>query len=107
MKVDVDPQVKHFPFATKEVLRTCARTPAVATVFDVNSIGDGTYDVVVIDADEVGDDTLVLELVVSSGLHRGEIVRVNARGLGRTWVDVLGVAGTLVVTDGRPRVALD
>ena len=68
---------------------------------------DGTYDVIVIDAEQGADDTLVLELTVTSGSRRGEIVHVHARGLRRSWVDLLGTPATLTVTDGRPRVTLE
>jgi hypothetical protein len=49
----------------------------------------------------------MLELTVTSGAHRGEIVHVNARGLHRSWIDLLGTPATLNVTDGRPRVTLE
>jgi hypothetical protein len=107
MKVDVSAQVKHFPFATREVISSCAQTLSAATVFVMNPLDDGTYDVIVIDVVEGADDALVLELTVTSGAHRGEIVHVNARGLHRSWVDLLGTPATLNVTDGRPRVTLE
>jgi hypothetical protein len=86
---------------------TCARTCAVATVLVMCDINDGTYEVVVIEAVEHSDDALALELVISSGAHRGDIVRVIARGLGRAWSDVLGLPAVLTVSDGRPRITLE
>jgi hypothetical protein len=107
MKDDVSAQVKHFPFATREVLRTCVKTPAAATVFDVNGLDDGTYDVIVIDARAVDDDAIALELAVTPAGRRDEVVRVRARGVPRSWVELIGASMTPNVTHGRPRVTLD
>ena len=107
MKDDVKPQVKHFPFATREVLRSCVRTPAAIRVLDVQGLDDGTYDVIVIDAHAVEDDAIALELAVTSGAHRGDVVHLRARGLQRSWVELIGMPMMLNVTHGRPRVTLE
>jgi hypothetical protein len=67
-------------------------------------LDDGTYDVVVIDAREGHEEILHLELAVTSGEHRGEVVTVAARGLRRRALDLLGTPATLVVTDGEPHI---
>ena len=107
MKVDESAQVKHFPFSTRRLIASCIETLAAATVFEMDPLGDGDYDVIVVDVEAGADDALVLDLMVTSGARRGEIVRVHARGLDRGWVELLGVPATLTVTDGRPRVTLD
>ena len=70
------------------------------------AIEDGSYDVVVIEALEVGDESLLIELVITSGAHRGELVRVHAHSLDVTWVDLLGTPATLTVSHGQPRISL-
>lgn len=68
---------------------------------------DGSYDVIVVDADHGDDATLVLELAIAAGEHKGEVVTVTAAGLDRDPLDVLAVPATLVVEDGRPTVTLE
>jgi hypothetical protein len=69
---------------------------------------DGTYDVIVVDA-EPGEaaGTVLVDLAIAAGDHRGEIVTVTAAGLGRDPLDLLAVPGTLVVTDGEPDLLLE
>jgi len=73
----------------------------------VRDIDYGTYDVVVLEADDIGDDTLALSLLITSGDLRGEIVCVNAHRWGVSWVDALGAPATLTIAGGRPHVVLD
>jgi len=68
---------------------------------------DGTYDVMVVDAQERDDGVIALELAVSSGPHRGDVVALTATNLRRSWMDLLAAPGTLVVSDGEPRFTVD
>lgn len=70
---------------------------------------DGTYDVIVVDAVEIADvpDGLRLEVTILAGEHKGEVVSVQAIGLGVNEMDALGTPGTLTVYDGAPAVALE
>jgi len=86
-------------------------------------LDDGDYDALVIDAEEADGDaphddrgaggtgprpaTVVLELTLVAGPHKGHVVRVRASGLGRPALDLLGLPATLHVIDGQPSVALD
>lgn len=76
---------------------------------------DGIYDAFVVWAESVADDELSLELAVTVGAHKGEVVsirmrhpRAPARGaFGRGASDPFAVVGLpcrLVVEDGQPRV---
>lgn len=72
---------------------------------------DGTYDVVVVDADHA-DPTdeaagVRVELTVLAGPHKGEMVTLVAAGLRRDPLDLLAAPGTLVVEGGTPRLALE
>ena len=69
-------------------------------------LDDGTYDVVVVDADTEGD-VAALELTIIAGRHKGELVTVRAVGLRGESYELLGVPGTLVVTNGEPSVRLE
>ena len=83
-------------------------------------IPDGRHDVLVVDAqtDEMG--SVHLELAVTTGPNKGDVVRlvmtaapgsggepVPGGGASRDPIDLLGLPGTLVVEDGRPRLTLD
>lgn len=71
-------------------------------------LDDGTYEAIVVDADAgAGVDEVALELAVAAGAHRGEVVSVTARGLGREPLDLLAVPATLVVLGGEPTVTLE
>jgi hypothetical protein len=68
---------------------------------------DGSYDVIVVDAERLDGDAAVkavrLDLTVLGGDHKGEVVTVRATGLTiHDPLDLLGVPGTLVVSDGKP-----
>jgi hypothetical protein len=70
-------------------------------------LADGAYDVIVVDAEAVGDDAVRLDLTVLAGDHKGEVVSMLASGLRLDPIDVLGVPGTLTVVGGEPSVALE
>lgn len=69
---------------------------------------DGTYDVMVVDAEPTGDDDgLRLDITVLAGAHKGEVVTITATGLGVWDVDALGMPGTLTVSAGEPSFVID
>src|SRR3546814_11037076 len=68
---------------------------------------DGTYDVIVVDAEAEGDDGLRLELTLLDGPHKGEVVSLRATGSGVDELDALGTPGPLTVTAGAPSVGLE
>ena len=74
-------------------------------------LDDGTYDVVVVDAD-LADPTdptagVRVELTILAGEHKGEVLALTASGLRRDPLDLLAAPGTLVVEGGSPRLALE
>lgn len=73
---------------------------------------DGVYDVFVVDVEEAADDgsgsaALLVDLTIVAGDHKGEVVSVRATGLRGTPVDLIGLPGTMTVTDGRPSISID
>jgi len=73
----------------------------------MSGLDDGNYEVVVVEADQREDGSIVLALVVSTGPHRGDVVTLSATGLGRSWIELLAAPGTLSVTAGQPSLRLD
>lgn len=73
----------------------------------VAPLPDGTYSAFIVDADAVADDVLALDVTITSGPHRGELLTVRATGLTRRDpVHLLGQPCELIVTDGAPRIVL-
>jgi hypothetical protein len=73
----------------------------------VSDLADGEYSIFVIDAEEVDDGTVRLEITITAGEHKGEVVAVRAAHLTGDPVMMMGLPGTLHVVDGVPRVALE
>ena len=70
-------------------------------------LADGTYEAIVVDADDDAPGAARIELALLAGPHKGELVTVTAHGLDRDSLDLLGVPATLTVLDGEPSVELD
>lgn len=68
---------------------------------------DGTYDVFVVDATDQDGGAVSLDLTVTAGDHKGEVLAVTATGLGRGEIDLLGMPATLVVLGGTPHITID
>jgi hypothetical protein len=73
---------------------------------------DGTYDVIVVDADEADEAEgqpagIRLDVAILAGAHKGEVVSVHASGLAVDPVDALATPGTLTVRAGAPAVTLE
>lgn len=75
------------------------------------TLPDGTYDVVVVDAEETEEGDVRIELTVTLGAHVGRIVTLRRHhprtgpDSARDPLELLGVAGTLRVRHGRPSFA--
>lgn len=63
----------------------------------MHDIAPGTYDGVVVDAEEVGDDALSIEIALTSGEHKGTVVHVRGPRGTRDAVAMLGLPVTLDV----------
>jgi hypothetical protein len=68
---------------------------------------DGRYDAFVIDASQLAEGRMHLELTVLAGDHKGEVVEVAAQGLRGDEIELLGMPATITVTDGVPHVRID
>jgi hypothetical protein len=70
-------------------------------------IEDGTYDAIVVDAHDADDGAVRVELALSSGSHKGDVVAVRGSFGPRDALELLGLPATLVVSEGVPSVTLD
>lgn len=67
---------------------------------------DGTHDAIVVDA-ERDDDSMRLELVITTGPYKGEVVAVRMSNATMDPVNVLGIPARIVVTNNTPHVELE
>ena len=69
---------------------------------------DGRYEALIVDAQADGDDGLLgIEVTITSGTHKGEVVFLRGRVAGRDEIDLLAAPVTLVVSEGQPQLLLD
>lgn len=70
-------------------------------------LSDGAYDVMVVDTRPAADDgSCVLELVISAGEVKGEVMELRVHGLDIDPVELLGLPGVVEVDGGVPRFQL-
>jgi hypothetical protein len=82
-------------------------TSSCATLIFVHALDDGTYDGFIVWAETRENDRVTLEITITTGARKGEVVNVNARAFQHDLVALIGLPCTLVVHDGVPRVELD
>lgn len=70
-------------------------------------LADGSYDALIVDAHTEDDGSVRVEITITTGEHKGEVVNLRGRFPGRDELDLLAAPATLVVRDGQPRVMLD
>jgi hypothetical protein len=67
----------------------------------MSELPDGSYDAMVVDVDvDAHDDIARVELVITSGEHKGFVVPLR----GRVTADVMGLPATITVEQGQVRV---
>jgi hypothetical protein len=70
----------------------------------MNALADGTYDAFIIDAEE-RDNAIALELTITTGTHRGDVVSVVTSDFAtRDPIDLIGLPCILVVTGETLRI---
>jgi hypothetical protein len=65
---------------------------------------DGTYDAFVVWAETRDDGTVALDLTITTGARKGEVLSVRASSVPSDPIDLVALPCTLVVEDTRPRV---
>lgn len=70
-------------------------------------ITDGRYEVFILHAAIVDQNTMSIEMTMVSGDDKGAVVALRGPHLARDPVSLLGLPATLVVDAGVPRVVLD
>ena len=74
----------------------------------MSSLQDGTYSVVVLDVVEGGEGrTARVELAITQGEAKGEVVHISTTMTDRVAIDLLGLPGTLNVLGGEPSLRIE
>ena len=69
-------------------------------------LADGSYDVLVIDAEQRAEGQIACEVTIVGGEHKGDVVTVVAV-LALDPLDLLGLPATLDVSAGEPHLTLE
>ena len=74
----------------------------------MSALEDGVYDVFIVDAEEDASRGLMhLELAITRGERKGEVVSISApRDIGEE-VELLGLPGRLDVVEGEPHMTVE
>lgn len=73
----------------------------------MDSLADGQYDVIVIDVETFDEETVRIELALTRGDKRGEVVSIRGPRTARDPLDLLGLPGVLNVHGGQPSFVVD
>ena len=78
-------------------------TRATMRVVDI-PLADGVYDAFIVWADERDDGTIALDLTITTGERKGDVVSVRATDAPHDAIALVGMPCTLQVSSGRPRI---
>jgi hypothetical protein len=72
-------------------------------------LSDGSYDAFIVDAreDEEISRAMHIELAITSGAHKGDVIRMRAVNVQRDAIALIGMPATLRVVDGAPHLSID
>ena len=73
----------------------------------MNALADGTYDALVVDVDALDENTARVDLVITSGAHKSDVVSVRASGLTEDPVALLGIPASIRVVAGEVSVTFE
>ncbi len=73
----------------------------------MEALPDGTYDVMIVDVVIDEPQHVRVDVVLTAGSHRGEVVSLRASSMQRDPLDLMGLPARLVVTEGRPGLEMD
>jgi hypothetical protein len=73
----------------------------------MSEMRDGTYDVFIVDAETIDEDTMRVEVAMVTGDNKGDVFAIKGPHLARDPIDLLGLPGVLTVEEGVPRLRVE
>lgn len=73
----------------------------------MNELADGSYDALVVDVETDDDGVVHVELTITTGPHKGELVTLRASSMKGDPLSLLATPATLIIDAGQPRLVLD
>jgi len=73
----------------------------------VEPLPDGVYDVMIVDVAVEEHHPVRIDVVVTAGPHRGEVVSLRTSAMQRDPLGLLGLPASVTVTDGTPDLQVD
>jgi hypothetical protein len=70
-------------------------------------LDDGSYDAFVVDARATADGGTHLELTITTGEHKGEVLSLASSSSMGDPIDLIGMPATITVAFGAPSVTID
>jgi hypothetical protein len=73
----------------------------------VEALPDGSYDVMIVDVEVGADQQPRIDVVVTAGSHRGDVVSLRASAMSSDPLGLMGLPACLRVSDGTPSLEMD
>ena len=108
MKKVLGHEVKFFLDARRAralAMDACPRTSRALRL--VEPLPDGVYDVMIVDVAVEEHHPVRIDVVVTAGPHRGEVVSLRTSAMQRDPLGLLGLPASVTVTDGTPDLQVD
>lgn len=68
---------------------------------------DGVYDVMILDVEAAERQQARVDVVITAGSHRGEVVSLRMSPMQRDPLGLMGLPASLRVSDGTPALEMD
>lgn len=78
-----------------------------ARAYSAFVLTDGTYDAQVLDAEDLLEGGVEVEVTIVGGEHRGATLKLRSPDWFGEALDLLGIPATIIVRDGRPRIIFE
>lgn len=86
------------------MFRIGRRRTSFARVSDQPELADGVYEAFIVDAEELPNGGMHLDVVITIGEHKGFVVSVATNEPFGDQFELMGVPATLTVSGGQPMV---
>jgi hypothetical protein len=72
----------------------------------VEPLPDGVYDAMILDVEAAEGQPVRVDIVITAGSHRGEVVSLRTSPMQRDPLGLMGLPASLRVSDGKPALEM-